>query len=166
MANTPSNLVANSANSPNILNNPGSLGGRRRAAIDSFAIAAGVLAQPGATVQMVKIPSKAILTSFKVANSDMDTGTTLSVDIGVYSKDMVTIYDSTCVHKAVTQLQGAIGLTELYAPTAAQVGMRLWELAGITTDPHDLLSIAAITTGTATTQVAGTFAFEASYIDN
>jgi hypothetical protein len=79
-----STLVSNFEASPKVMNAAHQLHGVKRIAQGSIALA---IADVGASdiVMLAPIPSNASITSIKLASDDLDSGTTLTANVGLYT---------------------------------------------------------------------------------
>ena len=167
MANTNSTLVANELATPTVLTESSVSGGFVQIASDNVELVAADFDADGDTIHMVDLPSDAIIHSLKVSTDDLDTSTDVSFNYGIYSTDLATIHDEDFFASLITA-QATSRLTELFdeavtAANRASPGKKLFELAGIATDPGGRLAIVATQTATAASAAAGTFSFQISY---
>lgn len=124
-------------------------------------------------IVMTLVPSNCIMRSIKIANTDLDTnGTpTIAFHIGIHTINeagTLTAVDNDFFSTAVAQLQSASDYVELINEAgnlgAANKAKRLYDAAGVTTDPKCMYAITmTISTGAATI-AAGTIAFEIEYL--
>lgn len=137
MANVNTSLVANRVAQPQVANDAALLGGVKRVALGTIALASGDLSASD-TVMLTPLPSNVVVTSIKIANDDLDTGSTNTFDLGVYTYDGdFTAVDDDCFVTASTQLRAAASFTELLNETQGieTFGQKLWEYAGYSEDP-------------------------------
>jgi hypothetical protein len=138
MANVNTTLVTNFLASPPSLNVPYQLGGSMRVASGTVALAAGDLSATD-TVMLAQIPTNASVVSIKLYNDDLDSGTTNTCNVGLYTADgNVTAKDADVYASAITDLRGAVLVGTEVAFEARNVnlmGQRVWEDAGDSTDP-------------------------------
>ena len=85
MANVNTTLVSNLLASPQVANPSRTLHGTKRTAMGTIALAAGDLSATD-TVMLAPIPSNAGIVSIVLYNDDIDSGTTITCDVGVYSE--------------------------------------------------------------------------------
>ena len=138
MANVNTDLVTNFLASPPSLNVSYQLGGSMRVASGTVALAAGDLSASD-TVMLAQIPTNASVVSIKLYNDDLDSGTTNTCNVGLYTADgNVTAKDADVYASAITDLRGAVLVGTEVAFEARNVhlmGQRVWEDAGDSTDP-------------------------------
>ena len=138
MANVNTTLVTNFLASPPSLNPVYQLGGVMRVASGTIALAAGDLSAND-TVMLAQIPTNAAVVSIKLYNDDLDSGSTNTCDVGLFTADGdVTAKDDDCYASAITDLRAAVLTGTEVAFEARNVnlmGQRVWEDAGDTTDP-------------------------------
>lgn len=160
-----STLVANFETSPTAYNATQELHGRIRVAQGSIELATGDLDDDD-IVMLAPIPKGASIKSIKLASDDLDTGTALAWNVGVYETDG-TVVDEDAYATAITLGQAATGYTE-YRFEAAGIettGQRVWEDASVSSDPGGGHYYLAATVSTAAgTPAAGTLAFQIEYV--
>jgi hypothetical protein len=106
MANVNTDLVTNFVAVPQVLNSASQLHGVKRVATGTIALDAGDLSAND-TVMLAPIPSNASITSIKLFNDDLDSGTTLTTDVGIYTT-AVAVVDADAYASAITDLRGAV----------------------------------------------------------
>tara|TARA_R100001015_G_C4633446_1_gene198410 strand:- start:4296 stop:4799 length:504 start_codon:yes stop_codon:yes gene_type:complete len=138
MANVNTTLVTNFESSPHIASPAHQLHGAKRVAMGTIALVAGDLSASD-TVMLAPIPTNASVTSIKLFNDDLDSGTTNTCDVGLYSADgNVTAVDDDAYASAITDLRGAVTTgTEVAfeARNINKLGQQVWEDAGQSSDP-------------------------------
>ena len=138
MANVNTSLVTNLLSSPPSMNAAQQLGGSMRVAAGTIALAAGDLSA-GDTVMLVQVPTNAAVLSIKIYNDDLDSGTTNTCDVGLYTADgNVTAKDDDCYASAITDLRAAVTVGTEVAFEARNInlmGQKVFEDAGDATDP-------------------------------
>ncbi len=165
MANVNQDLVTNFLASPQAMNPSRTLHGRMRVACGTIALAAGDLSA-GDTVMLAPIPTNAAVVSIKIYNDDLDSGTTATMHIGLYTADgNVTAKDVDCYCSADTSLRAAVLTGSELAFEARNInlmGQRVFEDAGDSTDPggHYLIGIETDAAG----DTAGDLSFLITYI--
>ena len=165
MANVNQTLVTNYLADPHAMNPAHQLGGRMRVASGTIALAAGDLSA-GDTVMLAPIPTNASVVSIKIYNDDLDSGTTNTCDVGLWSSDgEVTAVDDDCYASAITDLRGAVTVgTEVAfeARGVEKMGQKVWEDAGQSSDPggHYLIGLIFDAAGNA----AGDLSFLITYV--
>jgi hypothetical protein len=138
MANVNSTLVTNFLASPPVHNPTYQLGGSMRVACGTIALAAGDLSAAD-TIMLAQVPTNAAVVSIKLFNDDLDSGTTITTDVGLYTADgNVTAKDDDCYASAITDFRGAVVVGTEVAFEARNVnlmGQKVYEDAGDSTDP-------------------------------
>ncbi len=120
-------------------------------------------------IVLARIPAQSIVSSIKIANDVLDSGSSLAFDLGVYDENQVVIdanYYATV--SAILQSLTAAPGTELIAEaasTAERMGTRLWEITGgPTLDPGGVMyDIVMTITTVAATKVAATLSYAILY---
>ena len=136
MANVNTDLVTNFVAVPQVLNSASQLHGVKRVATGTIALAAGDLSAED-TVMLAPISSNASITSIKLFNDDLDSGTTNTADVGLYNTDL-SVVDADAYASAITDLRGAVTVgTEVAfeARNINKMGQKVWQDAGLTSDP-------------------------------
>jgi hypothetical protein len=136
MANVNTDLVTNFVAVPQVLNSASQLHGVKRVATGTIALAAGDLSTDD-TVMLAPIPSNASITSIKLFNDDLDSGTTNTADVGIYNTDL-SVVDADAYASAITDLRGAVKTGTEVAFEARDInkmGQKVWQDAGLTSDP-------------------------------
>jgi hypothetical protein len=136
MANVNTDLVTNFVAVPQVLNSASQLHGVKRVATGTIALAAGDLSATD-TVMLAPIPSNASITSIKLFNDDLDSGTTNTADVGLYNTDL-SVVDADAYASAITDLRGAVTVgTEVAfeARNINKMGQKVWQDAGLSADP-------------------------------
>jgi hypothetical protein len=136
MANVNTDLVTNFVAVPQVLNSASQLHGVKRVATGTIALAAGDLSAND-TVMLAPIPSNASITSIKLFNDDLDSGTTNTADVGIYNTDL-SVVDADAYASAITDLRGAVKTGTEVAFEARDInkmGQKVWQDAGLTSDP-------------------------------
>jgi hypothetical protein len=135
MANVNTDLVTNFVAVPQVLNSASQLHGVKRVATGTIALDAGDLSAND-TVMLAPIPSNASITSIKLFNDDLDSGTTLTTDVGIYTT-AVAVVDADAYASAITDLRGAVKTGTEVAFEARDInkmGQKVWQDAGLTSD--------------------------------
>ena len=165
MANVNQTLVSNFLADPYVRNNVHNLHGRMRVACGTIALAAGDLSA-GDTIMLAPIPTGAAVVSIKIFNDDLDSGSTITMHVGLYTADgNVTAKDVDAYCSASTVLRAAVLVGTEVAFEARNInvmGQRVWEDAGDSTDPggHYLIGIETDAAG----DTAGDLSFLITYI--
>ena len=136
MANVNTDLVTNFVAVPQVLNSASQLHGVKRVATGTIALVAGDLSAND-TVMLAPIPSNASITSIKLFNDDLDSGTTNTADVGLYTT-AVAVVDADAYASAITDLRGAVKTGTEVAFEARDInkmGQKVWQDAGLTSDP-------------------------------
>ena len=138
MANVNQTLVTNFLADPHAMNPVHQLGGRMRIASGTIALAAGDLSASD-TVMLCPLPTNASVVSIKLCNDDLDSGSTNTCDVGLYSADgEVTAIDDDAYASAITDLRAAVTTGTEVAFEARNVnlmGQKVWQDAGDSADP-------------------------------
>ncbi|MBG17192.1 MAG: hypothetical protein CMB77_02405 [Euryarchaeota archaeon] len=138
MANVNTTLVTNFHASPMEMNAAHNLHGVKRVACGTIALAAGDLSATD-TVMLAPIPTNAAITSIMLFNDDLDSGSTNTCDVGLYTADgNVTAKDDDCYASAITDLRAAVTVGTEVAFEARNInlmGQQVYKDAGDTTDP-------------------------------
>ena len=165
MANVNQTLVSNFLADPYVRNNVHNLHGRMRVACGTIALAAGDLSA-GDTIMLAPIPTGAAVVSIKIFNDDLDSGSTITMHVGLYTADgNVTAKDVDAYCSPSTVLRAALLVGKEVAFEARNInvmGQRVWEDAGDSTDPggHYLIGIETDAAG----DTAGDLSFLITYI--
>ncbi len=165
-----SDLMANTAASPAVMNEVANAGGRVRVAQGQVEVDASAEAQAGDILRLARLPVNAVIKSVKIGNDDLDSGTTSVMEVGIYDKDG-NAKDADIFASASQQLRAAARLTELFDESAAgaagavggvgNTGKRLWQLAGDAENPGGEYDICI--THTAACDQDGTIAYQIEY---
>lgn len=161
-----SSLVTNFEASPQTMNPVYELGGRKRVAQGTIALATTDL-DDNDIVMLAPIPVNASITSIKLASDDLDSGgtPTLAWNVGLYESDG-TVVDEDAYATAVTLGQAATAFTE-YRFEAANItttSNKVWEDGGQTSDPGGHYYVAMTASAAAATAAAGDIAFMIEYV--
>jgi hypothetical protein len=136
MANVNTDLVANFVAVPQVLNPAQELHGVKRIAQGSIALVAGDLSAND-TVMLAPIPSNASISSIKLVNDDLDSGSTITADVGLYNTDL-SVVDADAYASAITALRAAVAApgTEVAfeARDHNKTGQKVWQDAGLSVD--------------------------------
>ena len=136
MANVNTDIVTNFVTVPQVLNPSQQLHGVKRIAQGTIALAAGDLSATD-TVMLAPIPSNASITSIKLFNDALDSGTTNTADVGLYKQDL-SVVDADAYASAITSLRAAVVVgTEVAfeARNINKMGQKVWQDAGLSSDP-------------------------------
>ena len=169
MANVNTTLVSNMLALPQVASPSRTLHGVKRVAIGTIALAAGDLSASD-TVMLAPIPSNAAIVTIKLFNDDLDSGTTNTCDVGVYSESdgTFTALDDDAYASAITDLRGAVGGVGTDVTYEARnintTGQRVWEDAGQSSDPGGHLFIGLLFDAAGDT--AGDLSFVIEYVVN
>lgn len=138
MANVNQTLASNFVASPVVASPVHQLGGRMRIAAGTIALAAGDLSASD-TCMLCPVPTGASVVSIKLFCDDLDSGTTNTCDVGLWTAASTPVAkDDDCYASAITDLRGAItvGLEVAFeARNINLMGQRVWEDAGDSADP-------------------------------
>ena len=137
MANVNTDLVTNFVAVPQVLNPAQQLHGVKRIAQGSIALDAGDLSAND-TVMLAPIPSNASISSIKLTNDDLDSGSTITADVGLYTTALAVV-DVDAYASAITALRAAVAApgTEVAfeARDHNKTGQKVWQDAGLSADP-------------------------------
>ena len=136
MSNANSDLVTNFVAVPQVLNPAQQLQGVKRIAQGTIALAVGDLGAND-TVMLAPIPTNASITSIKLFNDDLDSGTTNTADVGLYTTALAVV-DADAYASAITDLRGAVKTGTEVAFEARDInkmGQKVWQDAGLSSDP-------------------------------
>tara|TARA_Y100000310_G_C20692417_1_gene823198 strand:- start:1310 stop:1813 length:504 start_codon:yes stop_codon:yes gene_type:complete len=138
MANVNQTLASNHLASPRVHSPSYQLHGSMRVACGTIELAAGDVSA-GDTIMLAPIPTNAAVVSIKIYNDDLDSGSTVTMHVGLYTADgNVTAKDIDAYASATTDLRAAVLTGTEVAFEARNVnlmGQRVWEDAGDSTDP-------------------------------
>lgn len=181
MATTLSTLVQVHDNSPQLPTEAisGQLrGGRVRKVIDVASVADGDHDADGDAILLAPFPSNAVVTSIKVFNDDLDTGTDSLINVGIYNGNrQFTKADGTvvaakaliseaCYASAVATFQAAntSGAELAYeARNITAAHQKAFEDAGLSQDPGRDFYIGITQTAAVTTDAAGDVMVQVEY---
>tara|TARA_R110001583_G_C5419346_1_gene387672 strand:+ start:50 stop:598 length:549 start_codon:yes stop_codon:yes gene_type:complete len=165
--------------SPRTLLEAGSAQGKFRVFADTIAAATGDI-DDNDILMLAEVPSNAKIHSIKLYNDDLDSGTALAVDVGLYNGETKftdtdgssTAYaaggviDRDAYATAITTLQGAVTVGTEVAYEARNINAVnnfVWEDGGLTSDPGVPLRIAITVETAAGTAVAGDVTIVVTY---
>ena len=139
MANVNQTLASNFVATPTVMSPVHQLGGSMRVATGTIALAAGDLSATD-TVMLAPVPTNAAVISIKLYNDDLDSGSTNTCDVGLYTSDgNVTAKDDDCYASAITDLRAAVTTGTEVAFEARNInlmGQKVFQDAGDSTDPN------------------------------
>lgn len=165
MANVNQDLVTNFLADPPVMNPSRQLHGRMRVACGTIALAAGDLSA-GDTIMLCPVATNASVVSIKIYNDDLDSGSTVTMHVGLYTADgNVTAKDVDAYASATTDLRAAVLTGTEVAFEARNIntmGQRVWEDAGDSTDPGGYYLIGIETDAAGDT--AGDLSFLITYV--
>ena len=136
MANVNTDIVTNFVATPPVKNDSQQLHGIKRVAQGTISLAAGDLSATD-TVMIAPVPTNASITSIKLYNDALDSGTTNTTDVGLYTTAIVAV-DDDAYASAITDLRGAVTTgTEVAfeARNINKMGQKVWQDAGQSSDP-------------------------------
>ena len=136
MSNANSDLVTNFVAVPQVLNPAQQLQGVKRIAQGTIALVAGDLGAND-TVMLAPIPSNASITSIKLFNDDLDSGSTNTADVGLYTTALAVV-DADAYASVITSLRSAVTTGTEVAFEARDInkmGQKVWQDAGLSSDP-------------------------------
>jgi len=152
-------LVANQLASPQVLNDAAELHGVLRTACGTVELAAGD-STDNDVVLLAPLPSKSTINQLYVGTDDF--GGSCTYNVGVHNYDG-TVADEDCFATLVAD-DAAMADVRHEVATINTVGQKLWEIAGLTSDPGGLLYVSI--TFAATGGTAGTLSWNVSYAVN
>jgi len=140
--------------------------GQLRVSSDSFEIVAEDIADVNDVIELTRLPSSARVYSIKIFSDEIDShaSPTLATDCGIYLTDG-TVKDADAFGSAVTTGWGdAAGagvefFTEAGAVPVANIGKKLYEILGESSDPNINYDICLRLTAVAATGASGTISF-------
>jgi hypothetical protein len=136
MSNANSDLVTNFLAVPQVLSSAQQVHGVKRVASGTIALAVADLGVSD-TVMLAPIPSNATITSIKLFNDDLDSGSTNTADVGIYKQDL-SVVDADAYASAITTLRSAntTGVEVAFeARDINKIGNKVWQDAGLSSDP-------------------------------
>jgi hypothetical protein len=166
MANVNQTLASNFVADPPVFSPVHQLHGSMRIACGTIALAAGDLSASD-TVMLAPIPTNAAIVSIVLYNDDLDSGTTNTCDVGLFTSDgNVTAKDDDCYASAITDLRAAVtgAGTEVAfeARDINKMGQKVFEDAGDSSDPNTHYFVGL--TFDAAGDTAGDLSFKITYI--
>ena len=167
MANKNTTLVSNMLALPQVASPAGTLHATKRVAMGTVALVADDLSAND-TVMLAPVPSNAAIVTIKLFNDDLDSGTTNTCDVGVFSESdgTFTALDDDAYASAITDLRAAVtgvGTDVTFeARNIDKLGQRVWEDAGQSEDPGGHLFIGL--TFDAAGNTAGDLSFVIEYV--
>ena len=165
MANVNQTLASNHVASPRVHSPTYQLAGRMRVACGTIALAAGDLSA-GDTIMLAPIPTNAAVVSIKIYNDDLDSGSTVTMHVGLYTADgNTTAKDVDADASATTDLRAAVLTGTEVAFEARNInlmGQKVFEDAGDSSDPNTHYFVGL--TFDAAGDTAGDLSFQITYI--
>ena len=162
MANVNTDIVTNFVATPSVKNDSQQLHGVKRIAQGTIALAAGDLSA-GDTVMLAPVPTNASISSIKLFNDDLDSGTTNTVDVGLYSTAIAAVDDD--AYAAASQVLRTASTTgnemAFLARNINKCGQKVWQDAGQSSDPGGYYYVAL--TFDAAGDTAGDLSFVIEY---
>ena len=152
-------LVANSLASPQVLNDAAELHGVLRTACGTVELAAGDSTDDD-VVLLAPISSKATIHSLKIGSDTL--GGSCTFNVGVHNYDG-TVADEDAFATSVADA-AAMADVRFEAATINTAGQKLWEIAGLSSDPGGLLYVSI--TFNATGGTVGTLSWNINYAVN
>tara|TARA_R100001594_G_scaffold723_6_gene2863 strand:- start:491 stop:988 length:498 start_codon:yes stop_codon:yes gene_type:complete len=163
MANVNTDIVTNYVATPPVKNDSQQLHGVKRVAQGTIALASGDLSASD-TVMLAPVPTNASITSIKLFNDDLDSGTTNTCDVGLWTTAVAAV-DDDCYASAITDLRGAVVTGTEVAFEARNIntmGQKVWEDAGQSSDPGGVYYVGLIFDAAGDT--AGDLSFIIEYV--
>ena len=109
MANVNTDIVTNFVATPQVKNDSQQLHGVKRIAQGTIALAAGDLSATD-TVMLAPIPTNASISSIKLFNDDLDSGSTNTTDVGLYTTAIAAVDDDAYASEII-KLRNTIQVT-------------------------------------------------------
>jgi len=165
MANVNTTLITNFEADPQVANAVQELHGVKRVAQGTIALASGDLSASD-TVMLAPVPTNASITSIKLFNDDLDSGSTITCDVGIFNTS-ATAVDDDAYASAITDLRAAVTTGTEVAFEARDInkmGNKVWEDAGASSDPSGYYYIGL--TFDAAGNTAGDLSFIIEYVVN
>ena len=165
MANVNTDLITNFEATPQVANDAQQLHGVKRVAQGTIALASGDLSASD-TVMLAPVPTNASITSIKIFNDDLDSGSTITADVGIFNTSAEAV-DDDAYASAITDLRAAVTTGTEVAFEARDInkmGQKVWEDAGASSDPQGFYYIGM--TFDAAGNTAGDLSFIIEYIVN
>lgn len=164
-----STQITNDQATPPVLNNPYLAGGIYRECVDVCSM--GASDSNNSTYRFFRIPSNARIGDLEVMNDANTSGTSYKCGVLAINggSTVVSGSDAIFIPSGTTMASARSVWTSLYFPavagnsaSAANVGKRVWELLGLTTDPNAIYDVVvtAVTAGSA----GGNLAIKLAYI--
>ena len=162
MATVNSTLVSNFEALPQVANNAHELGGVKRVAQGTLEITSS---SDSDVIMLAPLPTNASITSLQLASDDLDSGTALIWDIGLYD-DEGTAVDADVYADGTTVFRAATAFTEFRHTTADinTAGEQLWEDGGSSSDPGGVYYVAVFVEAAGASD--GTLSFKIEYVIN
>ena len=165
-----SNIITNLDLAKPVIADVGKEVGTVYVSCDAFEVAAEDVGDVNDVIELTRLPSHARPLSILIFSDELDTNgsPTLATDCGIYLTDG-TVKDADAFGSAVTTGWGdAAGagvefITEAGAAAVANIGKRLWEWVGESSDPSVDYDICLRLTAVAATGAAGTLSFIIKY---
>ncbi len=165
-----SSVLTNADAEPQVLNRSSEDGAKLRVKTGTLELATGDL-DAADTVELVDLPTNAVVHSIQIANDDLDSdgSPTLVMDVGLYditdAGALGAAKDDNVYASASTQLQAAAGFTELAfsARNIDEAAQQVFEDAGDTTDPAGVFRLVLTFDTGAATAAAGTLSYRVEY---
>ena len=169
MASIKSNLMTNVTATPPVHNDVGKDGGRIRIVCDSFECDVSEITAADDYILLCRLPTLARIVSAVFWNDALDSGSGLTMDLGLYTPAgaVVDIDCYTTTPSAVFQAAVVGAGTELIAVHASDLdnmGKRLWDAAGVSTDPGGYYDLALTVAVHAGGDQDGTLSFRIMYV--
>lgn len=168
VVNVNSGLVTNMLATPAVFNNPYQDSGRP--VVKMANIATGAADSNGSTYRYFRVPSNACVESISVMNDANTSGTSYKCGVYAINGGAIAVANADVIFFSAASMASARSVwTGLYFPSilaaggsAANVGLRVWELLGLAADPqveYDVV-VVATTVGSA----GGNMALKLSYL--
>ena len=146
----------------------GRYGGRQRVITGNYEVATTDIDTSGDLIVLARLPAQAVVQAILICNDALDVGTALDFDLGIFDENQVVL-DQDYFASGITQLIAAVvapgtNLTHEAATGCERVGQRLWEAAGVATDPGGVMyDIVMTIVDAAATAAALTLSYTITY---
>ena len=162
VANTKSGPITNADATPIVLNNPRIAGAYLREAVGTVEVAAAD--DNNSVYRFVRVPSNARISTVQIASDAITSGSDFNIGIWQTAQNGGAVLSENLFGDAV-DLSSGIAYTDVTLETTAtdiaNAEKELWQLLGLSTDPHVDYDICAI--GIAVGSAAGTISLRVRY---
>lgn len=150
--------------------------GKLTTLIDTKTVATTSIDEVGDVILFAPLPSNAVLVDVLFKNADLDTNgsPTLAANIGLYyfgddnlkttTTEFGDVVDADCIAAASTIFRAAVTTFTSVGPAIGDAGKRLWELAGLTSDPGGQFCVGITISAVSATPAAGAVQLRVDFI--